>query len=63
MPGDPPIFREYAKRCWAMASETTDPVWKKSLLDNAQQWARLAELETTHTLLDAWVPEKAKKVG
>ena len=64
MPGDRKEFREHAKRCWVMASETTDPILKESLLETAQQWARLAaELETTNSLLDPWGPENAKKAG
>ena len=39
MPGDPKRCREHAKRCWALASEVTNPVLKESLLDAAQRWA------------------------
>ena len=53
MPGDPKRCREHAKRCWALASEVTNPVLKESLLDAAQRWAVLAaELETIHSLLE-----------
>ena len=46
MPGDPKQCREHAKRCWALASEITNPVLKESLTDAAQRWALLAtELE------------------
>jgi len=60
MPGDPKQCREHAKRCWALASEITNPVLKESLTDAAQRWALLAtELETIHSLLDALEePEK-----
>ena len=54
MPGDPKQCREHAKRCWALASEITNPVLKESLTDAAQRWAVLAaELETIHSLLEA----------
>ena len=53
MPGDPKRCREHAKRCWALASEVTNPVLKESLTDAAQRWAVLAaELETIHSLLE-----------
>ena len=64
MPGDPKEFREHAQRCWVMASESTDPVFRKSLVQTAQLWVRLAaELETTNSLPDTWAPENAKKAG
>ena len=63
MPGDPKQCREHAKRCWALASEVTNPVVKESLTDAAQRWALLAtELETIHSLLEA-LEEPEKKVG
>jgi len=63
MPGDPKQCREHAKRCWALASQTTNPVLKESLTDAAQRWAVLAtELETIHSLLEA-IEESEKKVG
>jgi hypothetical protein len=62
MPGDPSECREHAKRCWALASETKNPVVKESLVELAQHWARLAaELEATHRLLKAWAPDTQKK--
>ncbi len=55
MPGDPKECRQHAKRCWALASETDNPVLKESLVDLAQRWAALAtHLEATKRLLDAW---------
>ena len=63
MPGDPKRCREHAKRCWALASQTTNPVLKESLTDAAQRWAVLAvELETIHSLLGA-LEEPEKKAG
>jgi hypothetical protein len=63
MPGDPKRCREHAKRCWALASEITNPVLKESLLDAAQRWAVLAaELETIHSLLEP-LEEIKKKAG
>jgi hypothetical protein len=64
MPGDPKECREHAKRCWALASETTNSALKESLLDIAQRWSRLArELEVTHSLLKALAKERPRKVG
>jgi hypothetical protein len=65
MPGDPKQCREHAKRCWALASEITNPVLKESLTDAAQRWAVLAaELETIHSLLEALEePEKEAGLG
>jgi hypothetical protein len=64
MPGDPKECREHAKRCWAAASSTTNPVLKESLVEIAQNWARLAtDLEATRALLAAWAPEGSKKAG
>ncbi len=60
MPGDPEECRAHAKRCWALASQTTDPVLKDSL-NVAQRWARLAaELDHTLDLIDrpSHMPEK-----
>jgi hypothetical protein len=63
MPGDPKQCREHAKRCWALASEISNPVLKESLTDVAQRWAVLAaELETMHSLLEA-LEEPEKKAG
>ena len=63
MPGDPKRCREHAKRCWALASEITNPVLKESLTDAAQRWALLAtELETIHSLLEV-LEEPEKKAG
>ena len=63
MPGDPKQCREHAKRCWALASEITNPVLKESLIDAAQRWALLAtELETIHSLLEV-LEEPEKKAG
>ena len=63
MPGDPKRCREHAKRCWALASEITNPVLKESLTDAAQRWAVLAaELETIHSLLEP-LEEFKKKAG
>jgi len=61
MPGDPKQCREHAKRCWALASEITNPVLKESLTDAAQRWALLAtELETIHSLLEALVAQRGE---
>ena len=55
MPGDPNECRNHAKRCWALAAETDNPVLKASLVDLAQRWAALAtDLEATKSLLEAW---------
>jgi hypothetical protein len=55
MPGDPKECRERAKRCWALAAETKNPVLQESLTDLAQKWAALAtDLEATKRLLDSW---------
>jgi len=63
MPGNPEQCRQHAKRCWALALETTNPVLKESLTDAAQRWAVLAaELETIHSLLEA-LEEPEKKAG
>jgi hypothetical protein len=52
MPGDPNVCREHAKRCWALASETTNPALKDNLVDLAQRWARLAvDLQVTRDLM------------
>jgi hypothetical protein len=55
MPGDPEECRAHAKRCWALAAETKNPVLKESLVDLAQRWARLAQdLHATRELLSEW---------
>jgi hypothetical protein len=62
MPGDPKECIEHAKRCWALASETTNPVLKESLLDLAQRWASLASgLQTTRELLEKWGEQPDKQ--
>jgi hypothetical protein len=55
----------HAARCWALASEITNPVLKESLNDAAQRWAALAaELETIHLLLEALEePEKRTRLA
>ena len=54
MPGDPKECREHAKRCWALASEVTNPALKESLVETAQRWSRLAtDPEAMHILLTA----------
>ena len=59
MPGDPRECREHAKRCWALASEVTNPALKESLVEAAQRWSRLAvDLEAVHVLLDEWGPKE-----
>jgi hypothetical protein len=69
MPGDPKECREHAKRCWALASEVTNPVLRDSLLETAQRWSRLAvDLEAMHFLLEEWGPkdlsdDNSKKAG
>ena len=69
MPGDPKECREHAKRCWALASEVTNPALKESLVDTAQRWPRLAtDLEAMHILLEQWrqedqVDDSSKKAG
>jgi hypothetical protein len=69
MPGDPEECRDHAKRCWALASEVTNPVLKDSLIEAAQRWSRLAvDLEAVHALLEEWGPkelsdDKSKKAG
>jgi hypothetical protein len=58
MPGEPNECREHAKRCWVLAAKTKNPVLKASLVDLAQNWARLAtDLEATSALLGRWVPK------
>jgi hypothetical protein len=42
MPIDPEYLREHARRCWTLASETGNPVLKKSLVKVAQRSVRLA---------------------
>jgi len=37
MPGGPKECREHAKRCWALASEVTNPALKESLVETAQR--------------------------
>jgi hypothetical protein len=37
MPGGPKERREHAKRCWALASEVTNPALKESLVETAQR--------------------------
>jgi hypothetical protein len=55
MPGDAKQCREHAKRCWALATEATNPALRESLVDLAQRWARLAaDLEQTRKLLEEW---------
>ena len=69
MPGNPKECRENAKRCWALASEATNPVLKESLIDTAQRWSRLAaDLESMHILLEEWgreelMGDQSKKAG
>jgi hypothetical protein len=65
MPGDPNECREHAKRCWALASQTKNPVLQESLVDLAQRWAVLAvDLAATRRLLDTWGSEAPdKKTG
>jgi hypothetical protein len=54
MPGDPKHRREHAKRCWALASEVTNPVLKESLTDAARRWDILAaDLENVNSLLES----------
>jgi hypothetical protein len=62
MPGDPKQCREHAKRCWALASESTNPAVKDSLIDAAQRWAVLAAELETHSLLEA-LEDAEKKAG
>jgi hypothetical protein len=62
MPGDPNVCREHAKRCWALASETQNPVLQRSLTDIAQTWARLAvDLDATRALIAALDEDTPKK--
>lgn len=42
MPGNPNECKEHAERCWALASETSNPVLREAFLDLAQHWAALA---------------------
>jgi hypothetical protein len=71
MPSDPNECRERAKRCWSLAAATKNPVLKESLVDLAQNWARLAtDLEATCVLLATWgsptpweQPCEAEKAG
>jgi hypothetical protein len=59
-----PECREHAKRCLALASETTNPMLRDSLEDTARRWARLAvDLERTRLLLDACGNERPKNAG
>jgi hypothetical protein len=60
MPGDPKECREHAKRCWALASQTQNPVLRESLVDLAQKWSVVAvDLEATQRLLDTWGDPRA----
>ena len=65
MPGDPDECRERSKRCWALATQTKNPVLQKSLVGLAEQWALLAvELAATRRLLDVLDGEASdKKTG
>ena len=64
MPGDPKECREQAKRCWALAVETTNPVIKASLVDIAQRWARLAvDQQSTNELLEEWDHKPTRLTG
>jgi hypothetical protein len=55
MPGDPSICRQHAKRCWALAGETKNPVLIDSLVDLARRWAMLAhDIQFTRDLLEQW---------
>ena len=65
MPGDPDECRERSKRCWALASQTKNPILQKSLVDLAQKWALFAvELAATRRLLDTLDGEDSdKKTG
>jgi hypothetical protein len=58
MPGNSHKCREHAKRCWQLASETTNPTLKTNFTRMAQTWARLAtDLEATKSLLEAFGPD------
>jgi hypothetical protein len=62
MPGDPEECRAHARRCWALAAKTTNPVVKESLVDLAQRWSRLAaDLKFTHDLMAEWGEDKPDK--
>jgi hypothetical protein len=64
MPGDPKECIEHAKRCWALASETNNPILKESLLDLAQRRASLASgLKTTSELLEKWGKDSDKQAS
>ena len=55
MPGDPKTCKEHAKRCWALAAETTNPAIQDSLVDLARRWMRLAsDLQFTRELMEEW---------
>jgi hypothetical protein len=63
MPGDPQECRAHAKRCWALAQQTNDPVLKDCLVDTAQRWSRLAaDLDATYEYVDKW-GQPHKKAG
>jgi|SwirhirootsSR3_FD_contig_41_9964507_length_310_multi_5_in_0_out_0_1 hypothetical protein len=60
MPGDPKTCQEHAKRCWALAAETTNPVIKDSLVDLARRWMQLAsDLQFTRELMEEWGDKRA----
>jgi hypothetical protein len=42
MPGNPEECKEHAKRCWALASQTSNPVLREAFLDLAHRWLAVA---------------------
>jgi hypothetical protein len=64
MPSDPKECREHAKRCWALAAETKNPILKDSLVDLAQRWTRLAlDLQATEEILEKWDRKPDRQAG
>jgi hypothetical protein len=52
------VIPQQAARCWALASEVTNPALKECLVETAQRWSRLAtDLEAMHILVEEWRQE------
>lgn len=64
MPGDPQECAEQAKRCWALASKTRNPVLRESLLELAHRWSSLAiDSQEMRELLEKWGPVSDQRHG
>jgi hypothetical protein len=58
MPGDPKECRKHALRCSELAATVQNEELKKTLLNLAKTWTRLAvELESANALLDMVDPK------